>query len=162
MSHNQKADSGSRIAVIKLDAAGVEQTRYSAEILPTPIPNGIVVRARWTRRPVVTHYTTFALGDYLHEFFYRDRWYNIFALYDGQTERLKGWYCNVTRPTQITSSAIVWTDLALDVWVSPTGQMTLLDEDEFEALGLKSADIQQSHDAVAQLQALAKDNRLPK
>lgn len=147
--------------IVKLDATGNEKIRYQGELLPVEVPNGIALLARWTMRSFDTGYTTFATGDYLHEFFYTDRWYNIFALYDGRTNQLKGWYCNVTRPNIITADEVFWPDLALDVWVTPAGEATVLDEDEFEALGLNSAETQQARNALSELLHLAKTDQLP-
>ncbi len=147
--------------IIKLDSNNIERIRYPAERLDVVVPNGIVVLAHWTMRTFETGYTTFATGDYLHEYFYTDRWFNIFALYNGSNKQLKGWYCNITRPTKITDSEVFWTDLALDVWVEPDGTATVLDEDEFEELGLDSAETEQCQAALNQLLALAKSNLLP-
>ncbi|MGB1251280.1 MAG: DUF402 domain-containing protein [Candidatus Promineifilaceae bacterium] len=148
--------------IVKLDASGKEKIRYPGEPLAIDVPNGIALLARWTMREIKTEYTTFAPGDYLHEYFYTDKWYNIFALYDGSNNQLKGWYCNVTRPNILTESAVFWPDLALDVWVTPEGVATVLDEDEFAALGLDSAETQQAHQALAELLQLAQSNQLPR
>ena len=147
--------------IVKLDAHGQEKIRYAGERLAIDVPNGIGLLARWTMKDLDVGYVTFAQGDFLHEFFYRDRWYNVFALYDGGSGALKGWYCNVTRPSRITTSEVFWPDLELDVWVSPEGDVMVLDEDEFEALGLNSAETAQAHNALSQLIALAKANQLP-
>ena len=147
--------------VVKLDADGNERIRYAGERLSIDVPNGIAVLAHWTMKSLDVGYVTFARGDFLHEYFYQDRWYNIFALYDGASRELKGWYCNVTRPSRITEQAVFWTDLALDLWVSSEGETMVLDEDEFEALGLSSAETKQAHNAITQLLYLASNNQLP-
>ncbi len=49
---------------------------------------------------------------------------------------LKGWYCNVGKPAVIEDGILSYVDLALDLWVSPDGKQTVLDEDEFKALEL--------------------------
>jgi predicted RNA-binding protein associated with RNAse of E/G family len=47
--------------------------------------------------------------------------------------RLTGYYCDMILPMeQIGSHRYAITDLFLDLWVSPTGQCTVLDRDEFE------------------------------
>ena len=102
-----------------------------------------------------------ALTDSDLETFYRDRWYNVFAVYDRDDGVLKGWYCNVTRPATITDAAVSSDDLALDVWVSPAGDVTVLDEDEFAALPLPPADRTAARAALAQLLALAGRGELP-
>jgi protein associated with RNAse G/E len=104
----------------------------------------------------------FKRGDRLVETFYSDRWYNVFAVYDRDDGALKGWYCNVTRPATITDTAVSSDDLALDVWVSPDGAVTVLDEEEFAALELSDADRAMALDAVQQLLRLAESDLLPR
>ena len=103
----------------------------------------------------------FKRGDRLVETFYSDRWYNVFAVYDRDDGALKGWYCNVTRPATITGDAVSGDDLALDVWVSPDGAVTILDEDEFEALALNDGEREAARGALAQIVELAQSSRLP-
>ena len=81
-------------------------------------------------------FVKFRRGDVFVEWFYADRWYNVFRVEDGQTARLKGWYCNITRPAEITEDTIRADDLALDVFVMPNGNVVLMDEEEFGALDL--------------------------
>jgi predicted RNA-binding protein associated with RNAse of E/G family len=92
-------------------------------------------------------------GDRWTEYFYADRWYNIFAICasDGH---LKGWYCNVTRPARISAAEVTAEDLALDLWVTPNGEMQVLDEDEFNALSLSLAEREAARNGLAELQAL--------
>ena len=94
----------------------------------------VVARCKWT------HDTTYDLGPFLLEpgdifieFYYRDRAFNIFSIYD-PTGSIKGWYCNVTAAVDIAGQEIRWRDLALDLLVLPDGRQILLDEDEFEEM----------------------------
>jgi len=59
-------------------------------------------------------------------------------------DRIKGWYCNLTRPARITADAVYAEDLALDLMVYPDGRFRVLDEDEFAALKLKPAEREQA------------------
>lgn len=81
-------------------------------------------------------FVVFRNGDIFTEWFYADRWYNVFRVEDGQTGALKGWYCNITRPAEIGDDFVRADDLALDVYVLPNGNLMLLDEEEFDALNL--------------------------
>jgi predicted RNA-binding protein associated with RNAse of E/G family len=76
------------------------------------------------------------MGDRFVEYYYTDRWYNIFVIYDRATGKVKGWYCNIGKPAVIEDGVVSYVDLALDLWVSVNGRQTVLDEDEFEALKL--------------------------
>ena len=81
-------------------------------------------------------YVVFGRGDTFVEWYYRDRWYNVFVLFDRDDGHLKGWYCNITRPAEFGAGTIAADDLALDVFVSPEREFMVLDEDEFAALDL--------------------------
>jgi predicted RNA-binding protein associated with RNAse of E/G family len=99
-----------------------------------------LVRAAWSRGRLDLGYTVFEPGDLFLEHFYADRWYNVFEVRAAGGE-LKGWYCNITRPAQLTADTITSEDLALDLFVPPERARPLrLDVDEFEALGLAQSD----------------------
>ena len=121
----------SRYIVRKLNTRGEVVTSYGAELVER-LPHGVRLDARWTRPPLPLGYTTFETGDHFTEWFYTDRWHNIFEIRtaDGQ---LKGWYCNIAEPAAITADSVACRDLLLDVWVSPTGETQVLDEEEFAA-----------------------------
>ncbi len=133
------------ITVRKILPDGSESMRYSGRIIGRGA-TWVQIEAFFERADVPLPYVTFRTGDRLLEYFYTDRWYNVFELYDVSGGHLKGWYCNITRPAHIDAEGIAWYDLALDVWVSPLGDVLVLDEDEFAALGL---------DALTQAAALA-------
>jgi len=75
-------------------------------------------------------------NDRFVETFYADKWYNIFEIYDRDDGKLKGWYCNISKPAVIEDGQVSYVDLALDLWVSADGRQTVLDEDELEELTL--------------------------
>jgi protein associated with RNAse G/E len=78
-------------------------------------------------------YVVFETGDVFYEWYYFDRWYNVFQVYSAAGV-LKGWYCNVTRPAVVDGGELTFVDLALDLWVNPDMSYLVLDEDEFEEL----------------------------
>jgi predicted RNA-binding protein associated with RNAse of E/G family len=78
----------------------------------------------------------FKAGDRFVEYYYTDHWYNIFVIHDHEDGKVKGWYCNIGKPAVFEGGVVSYVDLALDLWVSTNGEQTVLDEDEFEALGL--------------------------
>jgi protein associated with RNAse G/E len=120
------------ITVQKLNSQGQVVVSYEAELAYT-LPSGVVLHARWTRPSHDLGYTTFEPGDHFTEYFYTDRWHNIFEIRSGATGTLKGWYCNVARPATISAEVVAAEDLLLDVWVRPDGSWLVLDEDEFRA-----------------------------
>ena len=119
------------LTVVKRNPSGEETIRYSAEIAGH-LENGIVLNAYWNNPRRDLGYTVFEPGDHFAEYFYSDRWYNIFAIEGAQTG-FKGWYCNVAAPAFITEEYIDQIDLYLDVWIAPDGTFQILDEDEFHA-----------------------------
>lgn len=119
------------ITVIKRSPQGEAMLQYQGEVIKQ-ISCGIVIEATWTGTTKDLGYTCFEPGDHFTEYFYTDRWFNIFDIKSANGLR-KGWYCNVTEPATISESHIEQVDLILDVWVSPTGEALLLDEDEFVA-----------------------------
>jgi predicted RNA-binding protein associated with RNAse of E/G family len=59
---------------------------------------------------------------------------------------LLGYYCDITTPVQAIGNEYSFTDLVLDLWVTPSLGIRELDQDEFDEAvkaGLMSADLQQ-------------------
>jgi hypothetical protein len=90
------------------------------------------------------------------EWFYSDRWHNIFQMHDADDDRLKGWYCNLTRPARLGPNDIYAEDLALDVMVYPDGNFRLLDEDEFAALEITASDRSHALNALEELKFMVR------
>lgn len=151
----------SELTVYKLDESGAEVWQYPARLLELH-RHSIQLEATFNRDLVDMGFTEFRRGDRFVETFYTDRWYNVFAVYEGDSELLKGWYCNICRPAVISSTAVRCEDLALDIWVDANGRVRLLDEEEFAALDLSAAERRRSWAAVSELKALAQQNLLPR
>ncbi len=127
------------ITVYKQDALGATRIRYTGEVIER-LPNGVVILAAWTLPARDLGYIRFEPGDRFVEYYYRDRWFNIFDIAGRDGER-KGWYCNVAVPAVIAHDSIQQVDLLLDVWVYPDGRMLILDEDEFATDTMLSEDL---------------------
>ncbi len=121
--------------VYKQDHHGRRVWQYSGEVLERG-DTWVCLRAVFDRDEANLGFVVFQRGDVFIEWFYADRWYNVFQVHDGDGLRLKGWYCNITRPAAISADCVAADDLALDVYVLPNGTMLLLDENEFGALDL--------------------------
>jgi predicted RNA-binding protein associated with RNAse of E/G family len=135
-----------RVDVVKRDMQQRETLRYTGELIYHSATSACV-RARFAFPTRDLGYLLLKEGDLFVEWFYTDRWYNVFLICDVDDGRFKGAYCNFTLPAVITASAIYWDDLALDLWVSPTGETRLLDEEEYKALPL-DAETTQAVDAA--------------
>ena len=96
----------------------------------------IIIEALFDRADMPFMDVVFKNGDRFVEYYYTDRWYNIFAIHDRDDQQVKGWYCNIGMPAVFEEGIVSYVDLALDLWVSMDGTQTVLDEDEFEALKL--------------------------
>jgi len=147
------------ITIRKLGHAGRQVTAYPGRVL-WHNDHAIVLRTGWDRAPLDMGFVVLEPGDRWTEYFYADRWYNIFEICasDG---RLKGWYCNITRPAHISADEVAAEDLALDLWVAPDGEMQVLDEDEFTALPLTPAERDAAQKALAELQEMVAQRAAP-
>ena len=119
----------------KKNPAGEVTYEYEGVLLKRD-EDSIVLEALFDRADMPFMDVVFKTGDRFIEYYYTDRWYNIFAVYDREDGHVKGWYCNIGKPAEFEDGIVSYVDLALDLWVSTSGQQTVLDEDEFEALGL--------------------------
>jgi hypothetical protein len=126
----------SGITVIKRNIAGQETWRYSGRVLKRT-GNAVILEALFNANDRSFMGIALKRGDRFVELYYSDRWYNIFQIHDREDDALKGWYCNICQPAIFESEdCLSFIDLALDLWVSPSGSQTVLDEDEFLALDL--------------------------
>ena len=140
------------VTIIKRSPGGQEIIRYTGEILQRT-PDSITLEASFDHADVLVMQTTLSRGDRFIETYYTDRWYNIFEIHDHENDRLKGWYCNIGKPAVMESgNRISYVDLALDLWVAPNGDQTVLDEDEFAALDLDTETRSRARAALEELQ----------
>ena len=146
----QPLPSAGRISVEKLNPSGEIVWRYSGRMLERH-RNRVVLAATYDLNDMPLPDAVLRRGDRFVETFYSDRWYNIFEVSDRDGRKRKGWYCNVCRPATIEDDRISWVDLALDLWVSPDGKQTLMDEDEFLELKLEAAEVRRARAAVEDL-----------
>ncbi len=108
-------------------------------------------------------YVVLERGDLFLEWYYFNRWYNVFQVY-GRDGALKGWYCNVGMPPSLTDGELGYVDLALDVFVHPDGRYLVLDEDEFAELKrttLRPEDAARAEQGLSELLALVQSGDLP-
>ena len=147
------------VTIRKLDHDGRQVTAYPGRVLRRE-DHAIVLRTFWSRALLDVGYVVLEPGDRWTEYFYADRWYNVFEI-RASDGRLKGWYCNVTRPARISADEVTAEDLALDLWVAPDGEMRVLDEDEFAALPLTPAEREAAQQALAELQEMVAQKAAP-
>lgn len=73
-----------------------------------------------------------ARGTHSLEYYWTDRWYNIFR-FSEPGGLLRNYYCNVNVPPELSAGSLSYIDLDIDVLVAPDLSYKILDEDEFEA-----------------------------
>ncbi len=151
------------IVVIKRDPAGREVWRYEARLVRRA-GTAFHLEALFNRPDTPFMGIVLKNGDRFLETYYTDRWYNVYEIHDRDTGALKGWYCNVARPAVAEAEGMIsFVDLALDLWVTPDGAQTVLDEDEFAALDLDAETRSRARAALEELKAeLSRKKRTPK
>ena len=146
--------------VQKKNPAGLVTYEY-AGVLVSRDESMITLEALFDRADMPFMDVVFKQGDRFVEYYYTDRWYNIFAIHDRDDGQIKGWYCNVGMPAVIEDGVVSYVDLALDLWVSAEGKQTILDEDEFAALNLHDELSGSALKGLEELRILFKNNRPP-
>jgi protein associated with RNAse G/E len=66
------------------------------------------------------------------EYYWLDRWYNIFR-FTQPTGEFRNFYCNVNVPPVLQGDVLSYIDLDMDILVEPDLSYSILDEDEFAA-----------------------------
>jgi len=90
-----------------------------------------VLDARFSEEIVHELLGTIASGTHSLEYYWLDRWYNVFrfAHADGT---LRNYYCNVNVPPNFDGETLSYVDLDLDILVDPDFSYHILDVEDFE------------------------------
>jgi predicted RNA-binding protein associated with RNAse of E/G family len=121
----------------------------------------MLIHARWDLPPRDLGCVVFETGDHFYEHYYTARWYNVFEV-RAESGRLKGWYCNATRPARFDGDTIESEDLELDLFISTDRQAFVrLDMDEFAARHFDQATQDAALAALDELEALARAGDAP-
>lgn len=64
------------------------------------------------------------------EYFWFDRWYNVFR-FDEPDGQFRNYYCNINLPPTFENDVLEYVDLDIDVVLWPGGGCDVLDRDEF-------------------------------
>ncbi len=70
-------------------------------------------------------------GTISYEFFWLDRWYNVFRFHDPDGN-FRNFYCNVNMPPTFNNGVLDYVDLDVDIIVAKDFSYQILDLDEFE------------------------------
>lgn len=108
---------------------GAEHRRWPATILRQEGPL-LVLDARFDEEIEHDLLGTIALGTTSIEYYWLDRWYNVFRFSDPRGT-LRNYYCNVNVPPSFDGELLSYVDLDMDILVQPDFTYTVLDREEF-------------------------------
>ena len=74
---------------------------------------------------------TISSGTISTEYYWLDRWYNVFRFSDSN-QTLQNFYCNINQPPSFDGHVLSYIDLDIDVLVAPDFTYKILDVDDFE------------------------------
>jgi uncharacterized protein len=119
-----------RIEVRAYKYDGVLHRTWTAELVRQD-ESLIVLDAKFADEIVHDLLGTIAVGTHSLEYYWLDRWYNIFrfAQPDG---KLRNFYCNVNQPPEFDGETLRYVDLDLDILVEPDFSYRILDVEDFE------------------------------
>lgn len=72
-----------------------------------------------------------AKGTISYEYYWLDRWYNIFRFHQPSGE-LRNFYCNINMPPRFEEGVLDYIDLDIDILVWPDHTYAILDREDYE------------------------------
>jgi protein associated with RNAse G/E len=70
-------------------------------------------------------------GTLSYEYYWLDRWYNIFRFHE-PSGKLRNFYCNINMPPAFENGVLDYVDLDIDVLIQSDLSFTVLDREDFE------------------------------
>jgi uncharacterized protein len=149
------------VRVLKYD--GAEHRRWSASL--TRREGSLIVLDAAFEFDVQHH----LLGDIQRgtrtiEYYWLDRWYNVFRFLDGDDET-RLYYCNVNMPPKLEDEVLTYIDLDIDILVQPDLSYQVLDLAEFganaERYGYPEEIKRHAHGAVDELISMIETRQFP-
>ncbi len=105
-----------------------------------------------------------ASGTLSTEYYWLDRWYNVFRFSDRE-KKFRNFYCNVAMPPSLDGGVLTYVDLDIDVLVKPDSSYRVLDLDDFEENASRygySPEVQEkAHAALAEVIRLIETRSFP-
>lgn len=105
-----------------------------------------------------------ASGTISIEYYWLDRWYNVFRFGD-RDGNIQNFYCNVTMPPSFDGRILSYVDLDIDVLVKPDFSYRVLDLEDFEEnasrYGYPAGVTEKAHAALAELITLIETRSFP-
>jgi protein associated with RNAse G/E len=120
----------SRIEVRAYKYDGLLHRTWPAELLRQE-GSLIVLDAKFADEVIHDLLGTIASGTHSLEYYWLDRWYNIFRFAEPDGT-LRNYYCNVNVPPTFDGKTLSYVDLDLDILVEPDLSYQILDVEDFE------------------------------
>jgi protein associated with RNAse G/E len=121
---------GKSILVRTYKYDGSEHRSWPAQVLRQE-GSLIVLDAKFPDEVVHDLLGTIAGGTHSLEYYWLDRWYNVFRFAQPNGE-LRNYYCNVNVPPTFDGESLSYVDLDLDILVEPDFSYQILDVEDFE------------------------------
>jgi protein associated with RNAse G/E len=149
------------VRVFKYD--GVEHRRWAATLLRQE-DSLLVLDAKFEEEVRHDLLGTIELGTLSLEYYWLDRWYNVFRFSD-PSGKLRNYYCNVNVPPKFDGTILSYVDLDIDILVAADLSYRVLDLEEFEENAVRfgySDEIRQNaQSALSELETLIERHRFP-
>ena len=116
------------MVVCKFD--GAEHRRWSARLIEK-VDSLIVLDAKFEEHIEHNLLGTIPIGTLSTEYYWLDRWYNVFRFRDADLN-LKRFYCNINMPPRFDGQTLTYVDLDIDVLVEPDLSYRVLDLEDFQ------------------------------
>jgi protein associated with RNAse G/E len=121
---------GTTISVCAYKYDGTLHRTWDAELLRLE-GELVVLDAKFSEEIIHGQLGTIAAGTPSLEYYWLDRWYNVFR-FSEPDGLLRSYYCNVNSPPKFDGATLSYVDLDLDIVVDPDGSYRLLDVEDFE------------------------------
>lgn len=122
--------SRARIEVHSYKYDGLLHRTWPAELLRQE-GSLIVLDAKFSAEVIHDLLGTIASGTHSLEYYWLDRWYNVFRFAEPEGS-LRNYYCNVNVPPTFDGEILSYVDLDLDILVEPDLSYRILDVEDFE------------------------------
>ena len=109
---------------------GSEHRKWSAQLLRQEGPL-IILDAKFDREIEHDVLGTISKGTLSAEYYWLDRWYNVFCFRD-PLGGFRNFYCNINQPPTFDGEILSYVDLDIDVLVNPDSSFKVLDLEEFD------------------------------
>jgi len=142
---------------------GDEHRRWPATLLRREGPL-LILDARFEEEIQHDLLGTIALGTTSVEYYWLDRWYNVFRFTE-PSGTLRNYYCNINVPPTFDGAVLSYIDLDIDILVGTDFTYRVLDLEEFEQnaprYGYSREVKQNTASALAELISLIESRQFP-